>query len=308
MVAFAQAQSRNTAFSPSYVPTAIFVGGTSGIGQAMAEALVRTTKGNCNIILIGRNRTAAESIIASFPEPTLTDAGKHEFVECDVSRMKNVHATTARLVPRLSTLNYLVLSPGMIRFTGRRETEEGIDEKLALIYYARWAFINDLLPLLKKAKDAGQDAKVLTVLAAGAPINVEADVNDLGMVKNYSGILAMRVAPTYNDLMLEKFAAENPSISFVHTFPGSVLTTIFFPDKFPYKLFNPLIYALLWPFSVSQDTCAEYMWYALHEAGPGFHRCSDKGDDVGMKNYNGTEEAREALWVHTRDITNVKAD
>lgn len=31
-------------------------------------------------------------------------------------------------------------------------------------YYARWKLIGDLLPALKKAKEAGEDAKVLSVL------------------------------------------------------------------------------------------------------------------------------------------------
>lgn len=51
---------------------------------------------------------------------------------------------------------------------GRDETSEGMDKKLALNYYARWKFVHDLMPLLEKAKAAGEDARVLTVLAAGS--------------------------------------------------------------------------------------------------------------------------------------------
>lgn len=35
----------------------------------MAEAFARVTKGNANIIIVGRNRAAAERIISSFPKP-----------------------------------------------------------------------------------------------------------------------------------------------------------------------------------------------------------------------------------------------
>jgi NAD(P)-dependent dehydrogenase (short-subunit alcohol dehydrogenase family) len=43
------------------VPVAVFVGGTSGIGQATAEAFARHTKGNAHIIICGRNRQGKPS-------------------------------------------------------------------------------------------------------------------------------------------------------------------------------------------------------------------------------------------------------
>jgi len=220
--------------------------------------------------------------------------------------MKNVHATTDALRARLEKINFLVLSTGILRLGGRKETEEGIDEKLALIYYSRWTFVHDLVPLLEKAAAAGEEAKVMSVLAGGTPLCEAADVDDLGMVKNYGGFKAMKVAPTYNDLMFEKFAALHPTVSFTHVFPGTVLTPIFFPATFPWKLFNPLIYAVFWLVSTSPDTCAEYMWCALHTAGPGFHRMGERAQDQGMAYYKGTEEAREKLWEHTKEVTKSK--
>jgi len=198
-----QARSLNDSYSPPSTPTAIFVGGTSGIGRAMAESFARATEGNSNIILIGRNRTAAESIIASFPKPsTASDATPaHEFVECDATLIQNVHATTSALLARLPKVNFLILSPGVFRFSGRHDTKEGIDEQLALMYHARWTFVYDLMPLLNKSADAGEDAKVMSVLAAGFPPGIQADLNDLGMKNSWVG--GIRVAPTYNDLMFE---------------------------------------------------------------------------------------------------------
>jgi hypothetical protein len=34
-------------------------------------------------------------------------------------------------------INYIVMSPGILSFKGADDTEEGIDRKLALHYYAR---------------------------------------------------------------------------------------------------------------------------------------------------------------------------
>ena len=115
--------------------------------------------------------------------------------------MKNVQATTTNLLSSLPKLNYLVATVGFLTLKGRDETSEGLDKKLALNYYARWKFVNDLMPLLRKAKDAGEDAKVLSVLAAGhgGPI----DLDDLGLKKGYSLSAAGVAAASYNDLMIE---------------------------------------------------------------------------------------------------------
>ena len=77
------------------------------------KEFARITEGNAHIIILGRNRVAAESIISQFPKPTSSDA-VHEFVECDVSLMKNVEKVTESLLSRLPRLNFLVLSTGAI--------------------------------------------------------------------------------------------------------------------------------------------------------------------------------------------------
>ena len=123
----------------NYRPVAVFAGGTGGIGAGMAQAFARHRNGDAHIILIGRNRAAAEKVIASFPKPKTQDV-QHEFVECDVTLMRNVRKTTAELVQRLPKVNYLVLTQGKLTTKGRDETDEGIDSKLALHYYSRWRF------------------------------------------------------------------------------------------------------------------------------------------------------------------------
>lgn len=183
-----------------YVPVALFVGGTSGIGRGAARAFAKHTKGNAHIIICGRNRAAAESLIASFPKPTSPEA-KHEFIECDATRMKNVRATTNSLLKRLPKLNYLAITCGILSFKGRDETEEGIDTKLAVHYYGRWRFINDLMPLVQKAKDAGEDSKVLTVFAPGAGGKIDRD--DFGLKKHFSLTAAALQGPSYNDVMVK---------------------------------------------------------------------------------------------------------
>jgi NAD(P)-dependent dehydrogenase (short-subunit alcohol dehydrogenase family) len=198
MPTFDESRDANVAFNPSYVPVMVVTGATGGIGQAMLETLARHLNGRIHIVLVGRNRAAAETIIAGLPT---APESKYEFIQCDVLLMKNVHALAADLLKRLPKINFLVHCAGNIRFWGgRKETEEGIDDMFAVRYYNRFALTLDLLPLLRNAAAGQEAASVLCVLGAGlAP---EIDLEDLGMKKNYWVMKAATQTVSYNDLMV----------------------------------------------------------------------------------------------------------
>jgi len=189
---------------------------------------------------------------------------------------------------------------------GRDETSEGLDRKLALYYYARWKFINDLLPLLRKAKDEGEDAKAMTVLAPGkgGPI----DLNDLGLKKGFTLYSAAVAAVTYNDLMIESFASKQPDMAFTHMHPGIVRTPAILPKHWIFKPLKPFLYGLIYPFSISMSESAEYHLHALLEGenGGAFRRGS-KAEllENSGSGYFSTEEAKEKLWDHTVEVTTV---
>ncbi|KAJ7114676.1 NAD(P)-binding protein [Mycena crocata] len=293
----------NAAFKPSYTPVAIFVGGTSGIGQGMAEAFARHSNGNAHIVLVGRNRAAAEAIIAGFPKPTI-EGVKHEFVECDISLMKNVNRVAGELRERLPKINFLVLTAGLLTMQGRNETEEGIDRKMAVHYYGRWRFIRDLLPAVESAKKAGEDGKVMSVLAAGHGGAI--DLEDLGLKKSFTLTRAAAGATTYNDLMVNDFAARYPALTFIHSYPGGVRTNIFKTSDSRLVQASSFLIPLLSPFTYSVEASGEHQLYALLKAGPGAARTNDRGDDIGLsKGYYGSPEAMARLWKHTEEETKV---
>lgn len=202
MPSLAAVRASNAAFKHSVtsLPVAVFVGGTSGIGQGMAEVFANNTKGNSHIVIVGRNRESAERILASFPKPE-SGVVSREFVQCDATLMKNVEKAAQEILERHPKINYLVMSPGIMTLAGRDETTEGIDKKMAVHYYARWKFLSDLLPGLKKAKDDGEPVAAMSVLAPVAGGSV--DIEDLSLKKNYSISKAAFAARTYNDLMTE---------------------------------------------------------------------------------------------------------
>ena len=190
--------SENSKFAPSYLPVAIFVGGTAGIGQGTVEAFARHTHGNAHIIIVGRNRTAAEAIISGLPKPT-ADGAKYEFVECDITSMKNIERTTASLLERLPRVNFLVISTAALAKMGRDETEEGLDKKLTLFFYGRWKFVEQMLPALRNAASKGEVATVYNVAAAGK--GKPLDWDNLGLKKTYSVVALREQSSTYLDVI-----------------------------------------------------------------------------------------------------------
>ncbi|KAJ7481378.1 NAD-P-binding protein [Mycena galericulata] len=271
----AEAKASNATFRPSYVPVAIFVGGTSGVGQGMVEAFVRHVKGRAHIVIVGRNERAAAEIIARLPKP---DAGEapgwtHEFVRCDVSLMANVRAACATIRTKVQRVNFLVLTAGFNAWYNPGITSEGLDLHLAMRYYYRFLFIQELLPLVEKAHTLGQDSKVMTVLSGGQgtpsrPI----DLDNLGnTVKPRIGrfrvsFRGMMQSSNYTDVMIAHFATHHPAIAFTHIHPGVVKTSALRVDFD--GILTPLTWFLNWLFpllAVSQDEAAEHMLYGLFQ-------------------------------------------
>ncbi|KAJ7464988.1 hypothetical protein B0H11DRAFT_1733894 [Mycena galericulata] len=290
------AEASDAAFSPSYIPVAIIVGGTSGVGQAMAEALARQTNGRAHIIIVGRNKEAAAKILASFPKPVEPDGWAHEFISCDATSMASVRTVCVELSGRLARLNFLVITAGgpagnsMMEST---ETPEGLDAHLAMRYFMRYVFTKQLLPLLVRTQEKGQHAHVMTVLGAGHGITMPA--TDLGLhearrrdIKLLRGSVAalkgMLRGVAYNDALVAYFAAQHPELAFTHIHPGQVLT------KGSEVRIGWLLAPLAWllrryklSISVSQDECAQYMLYALLDAERGLFIRGDHGEVVSSR-------------------------
>jgi NAD(P)-dependent dehydrogenase (short-subunit alcohol dehydrogenase family) len=118
-------RATNAAFSHliSPAPVAVFIGGTAGIGEGMARAFAAHTKGNSNIILVGRNKDAADRILASLPTPETAGSSPpalaRDFIQCDATLMKNVQTAAQTIISKYPKINYLVLSTGYLTLAGR---------------------------------------------------------------------------------------------------------------------------------------------------------------------------------------------
>lgn len=299
--------------------TGVFVGGTSGIGYAMAEAFASSSQ-EATVIIVGRNKGAAETLFNSLRASGTK--GQYEFIECDATLMKNVKQAGEAILDRHSKIHFLVFTQGFMSFDGHTPTVEGIDRKLALNYYSRFRFIRDLLPALRKGYEEDGIGKVESVLRAGKGGPIDSYMDDLGLKDHYSTMTVARAAPTYNDLMMEvgksysscasanewqKCASLNPSLSFIHTWPGVVASNMLTSSTSTIisaggRIFSPLVNLL---FTSTQDS-AQYMWHALHTYGAGTSRVGSRGEILSQDSYFGSKEQVERLWQHSETMTHLE--
>lgn len=95
---------------------AVFVGGTSGIGEAILKATIRATIAP-RVYIVGRNRNSGDRIIRECR--AMNDSSKIEFLKADVSELANVDRVCNNIVQRERTLNLLVLTAGILSIDGR---------------------------------------------------------------------------------------------------------------------------------------------------------------------------------------------
>ncbi|KAI9036082.1 uncharacterized protein KD926_002459 [Aspergillus affinis] len=186
---------------------AVFVGATSGIGEGTAKELANTVK-KPTIHLIGRNEATGSKILdelkAANPE------GSFHFIKSDVSLLKNVDKACAEIKEKEESIDLLFMN-----------TPEGLENNHALRFYSRMRFIYNLLPLLRASKGP---ARVISVLGGGQEGTISED--NLDLQKKWTFLNSLTYASTMNSLAVEHLAAQNPSVSFIHMFPGVVRTPL----------------------------------------------------------------------------------
>lgn len=192
------------------------MGGTSGIAESTAQQFCRHAE-DPTVILIGRNTDAAARIITELKD--IAPAGTYSFVQKDVSLLENVDEACEVIKTQANKINLLFMTSGTMSLKGRDETSEGIDKKLATNYYSRMRFAQQLLPLLRAASP--EVSRVVSVLAPGTE-SASFNRNDMGLRENFSLANAANHAVVMTDFCFEEFARENPSVSFIHSYPGLV--------------------------------------------------------------------------------------
>ncbi|KAE8368051.1 hypothetical protein BDV27DRAFT_122927 [Aspergillus caelatus] len=225
---------------------AVFVGGTSGIGEATAKELAKAIK-KPTIHLVGRNQAAGSKILEELK--SANPDGTFYFVQSDVSLLRNVDEACSEIKQKEKAIDLLFLSTGHLA-TSKQNTTEGLENNHALRYYSRMRFVHNLLPLLSASKGP---ARVVSVLAAGQEGKVEED--NLDLQKSWTFMKAGTYAATMNSLAAEHLATLYPSISFVHVFPGIVRTPLM--NKTMGSIAGSIVGFLSRPMSISSQESGE---------------------------------------------------
>ncbi|KAE8152197.1 hypothetical protein BDV25DRAFT_170711 [Aspergillus avenaceus] len=259
MVAIQTIRSSNANLKALNNITALFVGGTSGIGQSTLRQLARNTN-KPTAYIVGRDHGRAKPFLSELKQ--LNPEGQFNFIEADVSLIRNVDSACQEILKKEKHLNFMFMTPGGISLGGRNETTEGIDYLFALRYYSRMRFIRNLLPLL----ETGKPSRVVSIYGGGFEFGI--DLEDLDLKRNFSLLNAYKHSITMTSLSMEHLAQEHPNVSFIHAYPGLVGTNIY-TNSFPAPIstfYNYAMWPLMWPFSVNLEESGERHLYHLSSA------------------------------------------
>ncbi|KAI0550427.1 NAD(P)-binding protein [Xylaria curta] len=220
MVSLSSIRSSNSLISSILSPglVAVFVGGTSGIGEETLKKFAEHTI-RPRAYIVGRSQTAADRIVAECQ--AINPEGQYIFHKADVSLIRGVDEICEEIKAREQAVNILFLTCGVLDLN-RSKTADDLHLLAALNYYARIRFITNLLPLIQRASAL---RRVVTVGGGGHESGLDT-----------SDFQALRVSSTPEQLRghltslvtlgLEAVAQAAPDVSFIHDFPGSVRTKI----------------------------------------------------------------------------------
>lgn len=284
-----------------YGRSALVIGGTAGIGEAIAANLASS---RANVTVAGRNAKAGAAVVARMrAASTMRSSDRNgdddapddssptfEFVRLDASSLKTTRAFTTEFKAARGdeALDFLVMCQSKASFGGREETSEGFELKLTLHAYSRFLVASDLLPLLRLGGSGdGGAGRVLSVLSGGVH-GAFTDWGDGDLKRSFSLKRAADAAGFYNDLAFQHMAdeADNAEVGILHAAPGFVASSWGHQTRAAF-----LIKIMQRMFAKSTDECAEIMVKAM--ADPRYAR--------GLHCVDGSGERAKTTPEHTAD-------
>jgi NAD(P)-dependent dehydrogenase (short-subunit alcohol dehydrogenase family) len=304
---------------------AVFVGGTSGIGQYTIKALVSTGI-SVRIYLVGRKSSEERSHAFIQELHVINPKAEVIWTEGEISLLADSKRICEIIKSKETRVDLLFLTAGYAPFGSRKETSEGIEIAQSLEYYSRILFIMHLLPLLSKS----ETSRVVSVLG-GSLVRTTLNLDDLDLKRpgNFGGMKAQMQYVTMTTTAMDKLAADNPDVTFIHSWPGWVNTGNVRRSSDPNSIiawiirlvFEPLLEIFGFKHDDSgqrhlfQSTSAAFGGRGIPWNGkPGINSLNNPSDGLFLLDYNCDctanmkamsvlrETAQEKVWDHTQEV------
>jgi len=214
-------------------------GGTDGIGKAIALGLARA---GVSVLLVGSNRQKGEAAADRLRKGARN--ARVQFIQADLSLMRDVETLATRIAAEGPQLRYLVLCAGMVR--GRYGlTSEGLEANFALNYLGRFVLTQRLLPSLEAGGEADAAARILVI--NGAAENGKIHYEDVNLAARFNMLRAVAQFCGANDAFVVEQARRlveaglGPRVTIATLKVGAVRTKI--REQFPLwmKLLVPVL-------------------------------------------------------------------
>lgn len=210
----------------------VIVGGTDGIGRALANLLVSLNE----VLIIGRSKEKGEHFVAEH-------GNNASYLTTDLSILGNIPPLVKKIKSHFSKVNFIVHTADILRIK-RLETTEGIEISIAINFYSRVLFNQ----LMLGEETAYQPERIIHVAAAGFGPSKNF-IDNFPLRPNANSFEAHKNGQISNDfyglLMQRKLSQRGIKINILN--PGSVATNIHKKEKLPklLVLLYPLIGRLL---------------------------------------------------------------
>ncbi|MFD4658744.1 SDR family NAD(P)-dependent oxidoreductase [Kitasatospora sp. NPDC058444] len=195
--------------------TIVVTGGTSGIGQALANTYLG--RGD-QVVVIAPDPVKGRKFLDTARKVGAAD--RAFFIQADLSLVSENRRVIAEIEDRFAAVDILVLCARYFR-SHRLVTSEGIEHNFALYYLSRYLLGYGLADLMNKAPVP------VVVNIAGPGVGAPGIYwNDLGLERGYDGWSAMFQGGRLNDLLGVSFAEGGSTrrARYVLLFPGGTRT------------------------------------------------------------------------------------